>query len=63
MSAEFCKRCHARMKTDTNYIHKDDITWNDVPFYQYMTVYVLSGICAIPFVFLVGTLAGVCLIN
>lgn len=26
------------------YIKKEDVTWNDVPFYQYMAMYILSGI-------------------
>lgn len=26
------------------YIQRKDVTWNDVPFYQYFAMYIISGI-------------------
>lgn len=26
------------------WIQRKDVTWNDVPFYQYMAMYIISGI-------------------
>ncbi len=42
------------MQTDKNYIHKKDITWNDVPLNQYMIMWSVAGATTLALIVLFG---------